>query len=246
MAEHDTRQSATSSRSVPGWEHRHRDVSGGWLRPTVFGAMDGLVTNASLILGVGGEGLSPHAIVLTGLAGLVAGSLSMAAGEYISVRSQNELTHAETALERDRPERYPDAEREELTEVLTGYGLDPQLAGQAAAQISRNRDAALRIHTRDEFGVDPQDLPSPWVAAGASLASFAAGVALPLLPFFARARTLLVSLVVAAIALFAGGAAVGRLTRRPMWLAGTRQLLLGALAAAITYGVGHLLGASAG
>jgi VIT1/CCC1 family predicted Fe2+/Mn2+ transporter len=207
--------------------------------------MDGLVTNASLITGVGGGGLSPHAIILTGLAGLVAGSLSMAAGEYVSVRSQNELVHAETALERDRLTRFPDAEREELTEVLAGYGLDSELAARAATEISRRPEHALRLHTREEFGVDPEDLPSPWVAAGASLASFAVGAVLPLLPLFAGIRTLWWSLVVAGLALFVGGAVVGRLTRRPVLASGLRQLLFGALAAAITYAIGHLLGASA-
>src|SRR5690242_5571983 len=142
--------------------------------------MDGLVTNASLIVGVGSGGLAPHAIILTGLAGLAAGSLSMAAGEYISVRSQNELTHAETELERDRIARFPAAEHEELTEVLTGYGLAPDLAAQAATAISRNPEKALRMHTREEFGVDPEDLPSPWTAGAASLVSFAVGAVLPL------------------------------------------------------------------
>ena len=126
------------------------------MRPTVFGAMDGLVTNASLIVGVGGGGLSSHSIVLTGLAGLAAGSFSMAAGEYVSVSSQNELTGAEAAVEREKLARFPEAEEEELTEVLTGYGLDLDLAGRVAAEISKRPEAALRMHTREEFGVKPR------------------------------------------------------------------------------------------
>jgi VIT1/CCC1 family predicted Fe2+/Mn2+ transporter len=235
---------STSARDAPGWSHHHRDVSGGWLRPTVFGAMDGLITNASLIIGVGGGGAPVRTLLLTGLAGLAAGSLSMAAGEYISVTSQNELIAAETAIEEDKLARFPDAEQEELTETLVGYGLNPTLAAQAATDISRDPKAALRMHTREEFGLDPDNLPSPWVAAAASLAAFAVGAIIPLLPYLAGARTVLVSLIVVAIALFAGGAVVATLTRRPAARGGARQLLLGALAAAITYSIGRLIGTS--
>ena len=148
--------------------------------------MDGLVTNASLIVGVGGGGLSSHSIVLTGLAGLAAGSFSMAAGEYVSVSSQNELTGAEAEVEREKLARFPEAEEEELTEVLTGYGLDLDLAGRVAAEISKRPEAALRMHTREEFGVNPEDLASPWVAAGSSMVSFAAGCGYPASPVSRR------------------------------------------------------------
>jgi VIT1/CCC1 family predicted Fe2+/Mn2+ transporter len=232
------------ARRVPGWSHRHRDVSGGWLRPSVFGAMDGLVTNASLIAGVGGGGSPPHTIVLAGLAGLAAGSFSMAVGEYVSVSSQNELTQAEAALEAEKLTQFPEAEHEELTERFISYGLDPELAARAAEEISRRPDVALRLHVREELGVDPTNLPSPWVAAVSSLLSFAAGAFLPLLPYLFGARTLLISLVVFVVALFGGGAIVGLLTRRPPLRAGLRQLLLGALAAAITFGIGRLTGAA--
>jgi vacuolar iron transporter family protein len=234
-----------SARAAPGWSHRHRNVSGGWLRPTVFGSMDGLVTNASLIVGVSGGGLSPHFTILTGLAGLAAGSFSMAAGEYISVRSQNELTGAEAAVERGKLARFPEAEQEELTEVLAGYGLDLTLAGRVAAEISKRPETAFRMHTREEFGVDPEDLPSPWTAAGLSLMSFALGAVVPLAPYLAGARSLLIPLIVFAVALFAGGAAVGRVTRRPLLHGGARQLVIGAAAAAVTYGIGQAIGASA-
>jgi VIT1/CCC1 family predicted Fe2+/Mn2+ transporter len=206
--------------------------------------MDGLITNASLIIGVGGGGAPVRTLLLTGLAGLAAGSLSMAAGEYISVTSQNELIADETAIEQDKIARFPDAEQEELTETLIGYGLNPSLAAQAATDISRDPKTALRIHTREEFGLDPDNLPSPWVAAAASLAAFAVGAIIPLLPYLAGARTVLISLIVVAIALFGGGTIVATLTRRPAARGGARQLLLGALAAAITYSIGRLIGTS--
>ena len=216
------------------------------MRPTVFGAMDGLVSNASLIIGVGGGGVSAHAIVLTGLAGLAAGSFSMAAGEYISVTSQNELVQAEVALERDMHARYPVAERDELAQTLARYGLDPELAARAAVEISAHPRTALRLHTREELGVDAEALPSAWTAAGASLVSFAAGAVLPLLPYLLGARTLTVSLILFVVALFAGGAIVAQLTGRPRYLGGGRQLLLGVVAAAVTFGIGHLIGTSTG
>jgi VIT1/CCC1 family predicted Fe2+/Mn2+ transporter len=222
--------------------HRHRDVSGGWLRPTVFGAVDGLVTNASLIAGVGGGGASAHAIILTGLTGLVAGAFSMGTGEYVSVTNQNELVHAEVAVERDMLDRFPDEELNELAERFASYGADQQTARRMADAVSQDRDQALWLHARDELGVDPNDLPSPLLAGGASLAAFSIGALWPLLPYLFGRGSLVASLVLAAIALLVGGMTVGRLTGRPLWRAGLRQLALGALAVVITYGVGHLIG----
>ena len=166
-----------------GWSHRHRDVSGGWLRPTVFGAVDGLVTNASLIAGVGGGGVSAHALVLTGLAGLVAGAFSMGTGEYISVTNQNELVHAEVAVEATMHARFPAAEQAELTETFRSYGADPGTAARMAAAVSADPETALRFHTREELGVDPDELPSPILAGTASLVAFSLGAVLPLLPY---------------------------------------------------------------
>ncbi len=131
-----------------GWSHRHRDVSGGWLRPTVFGAVDGLVTNASLIAGLGGGGVSAHTIVLSGVAALVAGAFSMGTGEYVSVTNQNELVHAEVAVERTMHARFPAAEQAELAETFRGYGADPDTAARMAAAVSQDPDTALRVHTR--------------------------------------------------------------------------------------------------
>ena len=157
---------------VAGWSHRHRDVSGGWLRPTVFGAVDGLVTKASLIAGVGGGGASPHVVVLTGVAALVAGAFSMGTGEYVSVTNQNELVHAEVALERRMHAEFPAAEQAELADYFREYGADPDTASRLAAAVSRDPRTALRVHTREELGVDPDDLPSPVLAGVASLLAF--------------------------------------------------------------------------
>jgi VIT1/CCC1 family predicted Fe2+/Mn2+ transporter len=222
--------------------HHHRDVSGGWLRPAVFGAMDGLVTNVSLIAGVGGGGGSAHTIVLTGLAGLVAGACSMATGEYVSVSSQNELVMAEVNKERLELERHPRAEQAELAAMLRARGVSPATAKQAAAEISADQDKALAVHALEELGVDPGELPSPAVAAGASLASFAVGAVIPLFPYLIGWNVLGVALGLAAVAAVIGGAVVARLTDRPLWRGALRQLVLGAAAAAITYGIGAAVG----
>src|SRR5450432_3103942 len=142
-----------------GWSHRHRDVSGGWLRPTVFGAVDGLVTNTSLIAGLGGGGVSAHTVVLTGVAALVAGAFSMGTGEYISVTNQNELVHAEVNLERTMLARFPAAEQAELADYFREYGADAETAARMAAAVSKDPNTALRVHTREELGVDHTELP---------------------------------------------------------------------------------------
>ena len=225
-----------------GWSHRHRDVSGGWLRPTVFGAVDGLVTNASLIAGLGGGGVSAHTVVLTGAASLVAGAFSMGTGEYISVTNQNELVGSEVKLEKRMLSRFPAAEEEELAGYFRDYGADPETASRMAAAVSVNPEIALQVHTRQELGVDPQDLPSPLLAGTSSLFAFSAGAVVPLLPYLFGATALWVTLVLTAVALTAGGMGVGKLTGRPVLRSGLRQLAFGALAIAVTYLVGHLIG----
>ena len=228
-----------------GWSHGHRDVSGGWLRPTVFGAVDGLVTNASLIAGLGGGGVSAHTVVLSGVAALVAGAFSMGTGEYISVTNQNELVHAEVALERKMLARFPAAEQAELAGYFRNYGADPDTAARMAAAVSADPDTALRVHTREELGVDHRELPSPLLAGAASLLAFSAGALIPLLPYLAGLPYLGAALGIAAVALLAGGMVVGRLTGRPVLRSGLRQLALGALAIAVTYTVGSLIGGHA-
>jgi len=222
--------------------HHHRDVSGGWLRPAVFGAMDGLVTNVSLIAGVGGGGGSAHTIVLTGLAGLAAGAFSMAAGEYVSVSSQNELIYAEVAKERHELEHNPVAEQAELAGMLRARGVTAATARQAAAEISAHPDKALAVHTMEELGVDASDLPSPYVAAGASMASFSIGALVPLLPYLCGLHLLWATLALAALAAVVGGGLVARLTERPFWRGAIRQLVLGGAAAGITYLIGIAVG----
>jgi vacuolar iron transporter family protein len=222
--------------------HQHRDVSGGWLRPAVFGAMDGLVTNVSLIAGVGGGGADRRVIVLTGLAGLAAGAFSMAAGEYVSVSSQNELVASEVEKERLELEHNPHGEQVELAAMYKMRGVDPELADEVARQLSRHPEQALRIHVREELGVDHQELPSPYTAAGASLATFAIGALIPLLPYLLGFSSLGAALILAAVAAFVGGGVVARITARPFWRGALRQLMLAALAAALTYGIGKLVG----
>jgi vacuolar iron transporter family protein len=228
--------------------HQHRDVSGGWLRPAVFGAMDGLVTNVSLIAGVGGGGGSHQFIVLTGLAGLAAGAFSMATGEFVSVSSQNELVEAEVRKEAHELEHNLDSEREELAAMFRARGVAPELAGEVAQQLSAQPDRGLGLHVREELGVDPEELPSPYTAAGASLVTFAVGAIIPLIPYLAGVSSaglaLGISLGLAALAAFFGGGVVAKLTDRPFFRGAIRQLLLGALAAGVTYLVGLAVGAT--
>jgi VIT1/CCC1 family predicted Fe2+/Mn2+ transporter len=220
----------------------HRDVSGGWLRPAVFGAMDGLVTNVSLIAGVGGGGGSQHAIVLTGLAGLAAGAFSMAAGEYVSVSSQNELIQSEVDKEQHELNTNAVAEQLELVGMLRRRGISAATAKLAAAEISAHPDKALAVHAFEELGVNPSDLPSPVVAAGASLVTFSAGAVIPLLPYLIGTDAFWAALGLAAIAAIVGGGLVARLTARPFWRGAVRQLVLGALAAGVTYLIGLAIG----
>jgi VIT1/CCC1 family predicted Fe2+/Mn2+ transporter len=229
--------------SVEFHQH-HRDVTGGWLRPAVFGIMDGLVSNAALIAGVAGGGGSTRTIVLTGFAGLVAGACSMASGEYTSVASQTELTRAEIARERRELELHPDEERAELAAIYVARGLDETLARQVADQLSGDPRQVWRVHVREEMGVDPDDLPSPWVAAGSSFAAFSLGALVPMLPFLLGFGTLAAALAFTGVALFLAGAGVARMTEVPAWFGGLRQLGLAAAAAAVTYGIGHLIGAN--
>jgi VIT1/CCC1 family predicted Fe2+/Mn2+ transporter len=224
--------------------NHHADVSGGWLRPAVFGAMDGLVTNIALISGVGGGGVSPHSIVLTGVAGLVAGAISMGLGEYTSVRTQNEQVEHEVAKERRELERNPEAEANELADLWIARGLPPELARQVAAALGANPDAALRVHAQEELGIDPNETPSPWVAAISSFVCFAVGALVPLVPYLLGATTLWLALAAGGVGLFVAGALVARFTNRGWWKSGLRQLLLGGAAAGATYLVGLLIGAT--
>ena len=235
--------SAEARRVAPEQHHDHRDVTGGWLRPAVFGVMDGLVSNTALIAGVAAGVDSPTTVLLAGFAGLAAGAFSMATGEYVSVASQTELTRAEIEIEKAEIRRVPAAEEAELAGIYRSRGVDADLAAEVARQLSRDPEQAWRVHAREELGVDPDDLPSPWVAAGSSFAAFTLGAAIPLLPYLFGATGFLVPILLALVALFAAGALVSRFTDRGAIYSGTRQLVLGGAAAALTYGVGTVVGA---
>ncbi|MFI6000266.1 VIT1/CCC1 transporter family protein [Streptomyces sp. NPDC051366] len=226
--------------------HTHRDVNGGWLRPAVFGAMDGLVSNLALMTGVAGGAVAPQTVVITGLAGLAAGAFSMAAGEYTSVASQRELVLAELDIERQQLHKHPIDEMEELAELYVSRGVEPALAREVAMQLSRDPDQALEIHAREELGIDPDDLPSPMVAAVSSFGSFALGALLPVLPYLLGATSLWPAVLLALAGLFACGAVVSRVTARTWWYSGLRQLLLGGAAAGVTYVLGTWIGGAVG
>lgn len=231
-----------SGRTTGEHHHDHRDVTGGWLRPAVFGVTDGLVSNTALIAGVAGGGASPSVVLLTGLAGLAAGAFSMATGEYTSVASQEELTRAEIEIEKAEIARVPEAEQAELADIYRSRGLDSALADEVARQLSADPEQAWRIHAREELGVNPDDLPSPWLAAGSSFVAFSIGALVPLLPYLLGLTTLLLPVLLGGVALFAAGALVSRFTDRSLLYAGARQLVLGAAAAGLTYLVGSAVG----
>ncbi len=221
--------------------HEHSDVTGGWLRPAVFGASDGLVSNFALIAGVAAGSSGSKIVVLAGTAGLAAGAFSMAAGEYISVRSQSEQAMAEIETERNEIAKRPMAEQRELAGMYIEKGLDPALAREVARQLSRDPEVALDVHVREELGLDLGALPSATLAAGSSFVSFALGAFLPLLPYLLGASGLWPALVLTLVGLFLCGALVTRLTPRPWWYGGARQVAIGAVAAAVTYGVGSMM-----
>jgi VIT1/CCC1 family predicted Fe2+/Mn2+ transporter len=223
-------------------EHHHRDVSGGWLRAATFGAMDGLVTNIALIAGVGGGGVSRETLILTGVAGLVAGAISMGIGEYTSVRTQNEQVAAELEKELIELEANPEGEADELVEMWTARGLPEPLARQVADVLKRNPRQALRVHAQEELGVVPDELPSPWTAAVISFVCFSIGAVIPLLTYLFGFNSLIAALAVGGVGLFAAGVVVANFTGRSWLLSGLRQLILGALAAGVTYLIGVLIG----
>jgi vacuolar iron transporter family protein len=235
----------TSPPEAEAHDHSHADVSGGWLRAAVFGAMDGLVSNTALVAGVAGGGASRHAIILTGFAGLIAGAVSMSLGEYTSVKTQNEQLDLEVAKERHELEHNAAGELAELTEMLRARGVDDDLAQQVAEQLSRDREVALRLHIVAELGLNPEDKPSPRLAAVSSLLTFSLGAVFPLLPYLFGLSLLWVALVSGGVGLVVAGALSSRFTPRPWWYAGLRQLLFGAIAAGATYLIGLAIGVGA-
>ena len=223
-------------------DHTHPDVSGGWLRAAVFGAMDGLVTNTALIAGAGGSGLSPHAVALTGAAGLVAGAFSMALGEYTSVTTQNEQLQAQVKVEAAALARLPHEEERELANLLVGHGVSPETAAQASKEIHQDGRRALRAHVIQELGLDPDDQPSPLVAAGMSFLMFTLGALIPLLPYIFGFDSLVFGLACGFVGFAAAGAGAARLTGRQPQFGAARQLALGAAAVGATYLIGAAVG----
>ena len=248
MAIYSRREPGGHSAPVAGnIEHRHRGLGGGGnLRAAVFGINDGLVSNASLIFGVAGASSDPAVVLLTGVAGLTAGAFAMATGEFVSVRSQRELFEYQIALERDELKEYPDAEAQELALIYKAKGLSGSEAERISKQLVADPEHALDTLAREELGLNPDELGSPWGAAISSLLSFAVGAAIPLLPFAfgAGASALPIAGLLSAIALFAVGATLSLFTGRAAVFSGARMLLLGSLAAAVTFAVGKLFGVS--
>lgn len=218
----------------------------GGARAAVFGVSDGLVTNVSLILGVAGAHPGGGVVRLTGLAGLVAGAFSMAAGELVSMQAQRELLQRELDVEREALERSPAAERGELVAIYERRGLTRAFATQLADMLMRDPKTALETHAREELGIDPGSLGSPVVSALSSFVTFALGALLPLLPWLVAhgGAALGASVAVGAAAALAVGALLGALTGRSVLKGAGRQLAVAALAAAVTYGVGRAVGAS--
>jgi VIT1/CCC1 family predicted Fe2+/Mn2+ transporter len=232
-----------------GIEHRHRGLGGGGnLRAAVFGVNDGLVSNASLILGIAGANPDPNVVLLAGIAGTAAGAFAMAAGEYVSVRSQRELFEYQIGLERDELAEYPEAEAQELALIYVAKGLPPKEAKRLADRLVSDPEHALDTLAREELGLNPEELGSPWGAAISSFLSFAAGALLPLAPFvFAPGpNALAVAIGVTGVALFGVGALLSLFTGRNALQSGARMLALGALAGAITYAIGRLAGVAIG
>ncbi len=227
-------------------ERWHRGGRAGSIRAAIFGMNDGLVSNLSLVLGVAGAGADPHALVVTGLAGLLAGSFSMAVGEYTSVASQRDLLARQVALERREIAEAPEEEAAELALIFKQKGLSTEQASRTAAELLKNPEHALDTLVREELGLDPEDLGSPWGAAASSFATFAIGATVPVLPFlFLRgAAAVATSAGLAGLVLAAVGGAVGFLSGTALWKSALRMVGLAAVAAGVTYLVGRLFGAA--
>lgn len=229
-------------------DHAHRDVSGGVPRAMVFGANDGLVSNVSLILGIAGASAEAGLVRLAGIAGLVAGAVSMAAGEYISMKAQAELLERELALERIELRRNPEVELAELTDAYERKGMRPDRAAEFAQEMMRDPELALEAHAREELGVDPDTLGSPVGAAVGSFFAFSLGAFIPLLPWFflTGATATVVSISLALFAAAALGVALAAMTTKRFLFGALRQAGIAGGAAAITYGIGSAVGVGVG
>jgi VIT1/CCC1 family predicted Fe2+/Mn2+ transporter len=231
-----------------GLERWHMGRKSGSIRAAIFGMNDGLVSNLSLVLGVAGAGATPAALLVTGSAGLLAGACSMAVGEYISVASQRDLLKRQIDLERRELAESPQEEAGELSLIFRQKGLSAEQAARTTSELLKNPEAALDTLVREELGLDPEDLGSPFAAAGSSFVTFAFGASLPLVPlFFASGqKAMLASCAVSAVVLGAVGGLIGFISGTSPWRSGLRMLVLAAAAAGVTFGLGRLVGASLG
>ena len=220
-------------------------MGGNALRAAVLGANDGLVSNLALVMGVAGAALPARVVLITGVAGLLAGAGSMALGEWVSVQSSRELYRRQLEIEAEEIRRMPEAETEELVRIYRSRGLDEKVARAAATHLMSDEKLALETHAREELGIDPQDLGgSAWTAAWASFVFFAVGALVPVIPFafLDLAPGVTTSLVLSGMGLVALGVGISWFTGRGRVRSGVRQLLLGLAAAGLTYAVGRLLG----
>ena len=226
---------------------RHRSGLGGNLRATVFGMNDGLLSNASLVLGVAGAGAGNNYVLMTGAAGLLAGALSMAAGEYVSVRTQREMYEYQIALEREEVATYPEEEAEELALIYEARGVNIEQARAVSRSLLSRPQQALDVLAREELGLNPDDLGSPWRAAISSFVAFGFGALVPLVPFLVRlpgSYVLTATITLTALALFGGGMVVSLFTGRDAFRGAIRMVLIGGGAGTVTYLVGKVLGAA--
>lgn len=232
----------------PRPESHHRNIQGGTARAAVFGISDGLVSNVALTLGVAGASPGPGIVRLAGLAGLISGAISMAAGEFISMTAQRELLSRELDMEAIELRRHPESERRELVQIYRSRGVPLETAEQLATEMMRDPDLALETHAREELGIDPAQLGSPVGAAASSFLAFAIGALVPLLPWlFTRGGAALgTSIVLGALAALVVGASLARFTGRSAARSAVRQLLWAAVPAAITFGIGAVVGVGVG
>ena len=228
--------------------HHHRDLQGGAARAAVFGASDGLVSNVSLILGVAGADSAQGLVRVAGLAGLIAGAVSMASGEYVSMKAQTELLERELDLERDQLAHNPHIEIAELALVYESRGIPAADALMMARSIMKDPDVALEVHAREELGIDPAQLGNPVEAAASSFVSFAAGAVLPLLPWFFGGGTsaVVASIILGLLGTIAVGVALAQATGRPAFRTAGRQVLIATFAAGVTFLIGSLIGTEVG
>ena len=240
----DTRAATRRTSAGVGGHRAHRNVQGGAIRAAIFGISDGLVTNVSLILGVVGAAADPGVVRLAGLAGMAAGAFSMAAGEYVSMAAQKELLERELEVERRSLATRPGFERRELAAIYEQRGVSPAAAEELSAEMMRDPVLALETHAREELGVNPRQLGSPIAAAVSSFFAFTFGAVIPLVPgFFVRGTTaIVISVCLGALTALAIGAVIGVSTGRGPLRSAVRQLLLGAAAGGVTYGIGAVLG----